>query len=91
MVSFSIKSTDKGWVEIKMTKKVIVKIHELTKEKGISLRELSRLTDIRHAALSELANQKRKNINFYHIEKIANTLELNDIRDIIDLTENTEK
>ncbi len=84
MVSFSIKSTDISWAGIKMTKKVIVKIHELTKEKGISLRELSRLTDIRHAALSELANQKRKNINFRHIEKIAETFEIEDIRDIID-------
>ncbi len=84
MVSFSIKSTDISWAGIKMTKKVIVKINELTKEKGISLRELSRLTDIRHAALSELANQKRQNINFRHIEKIAETFELDDIREIID-------
>ncbi|AZV69487.1 XRE family transcriptional regulator [Bacillus cereus] len=67
-----------------MTKKVIIKIHDLTKEKGISLRELSRLTDIRHAALSELANQKRKNINFRHIEKIAETFNIEDIREIID-------
>ncbi|MCM0627493.1 helix-turn-helix transcriptional regulator [Lysinibacillus sp. OL1_EC] len=51
----------------------------------ISLRELSRLTDIRHAALSELANQKRQNIHFHHIEKIAETLEIEDIRDIINL------
>lgn len=84
MVSFSIKSTDISWVGIKMTKKVIIKIHDLTKEKGISLRELSRLTDIRHAALSELANQKRKNINFRHIEKIAETFNIEDIREIID-------
>ncbi|HDR7286089.1 helix-turn-helix transcriptional regulator [Bacillus paranthracis] len=67
-----------------MNKKVIVKIHELTKEKGISLRELSRLTDIRHAALSELANQKRQNINFRHIEKIAETFNIDDISKIID-------
>lgn len=70
-----------------MTRKVKVKIHELVNQRGISLRELSRLTDIRHAALSELANQKRQNINFSHIEKIADTLELDDIRDIIDLIE----
>ncbi|WPK12112.1 helix-turn-helix transcriptional regulator [Lysinibacillus louembei] len=68
-----------------MAKKIKVNIHELTKQKGISLRELSRLTDIRHAALSELANQKRQNINFHHIEKIAETLEIEDIREIIDL------
>ncbi|HBT72162.1 MAG TPA: XRE family transcriptional regulator [Lysinibacillus sp.] len=74
-----------------MTRKVKVKIHELVNQRGISLRELSRLTDIRHAALSELANQKRQNINFSHIEKIADTLELDDIRDIIDLIEDKDK
>lgn len=74
-----------------MIRKVKVKIHELVNQRGISLRELSRLTDIRHAALSELANQKRQNINFSHIEKIADTLELDDIREIIDLIEYKEK
>lgn len=68
-----------------MGRKVVVKIRELTKSKGISLRELSRLTDIRHAALSELASQKRKNINFTHIEKIADTFGIDDIREIIDI------
>ncbi|WP_440697282.1 helix-turn-helix domain-containing protein [Bacillus subtilis] len=67
-----------------MSKKVIVKIKELTEKNGISLRELSRLTDIRHAALSELANHKRKNINFGHIERIAETFDIDDIREIID-------
>lgn len=74
-----------------MTSKIRVKIHELVKQRGISLRELSRLTDIRHATLSELANHKRQNINFNHIEKIADTLELNDIREIIDLIEIKDK
>lgn len=66
-----------------MSKKVIVKINELLQQENISLRELSRLTDIRHAALSELANQKRQNINFSHIEKIADALNIEDIRDLI--------
>lgn len=74
-----------------MARRVKVKIHELAKRRGISLRELSRLTDIRHAALSELANQKRQNINFSHIERIADTLELDDIREIIDLIEIKDK
>ena len=45
-----------------MSKKVIVNLNELLQQEGLSLRELSRLTDIRHAALSELANQKSLNI-----------------------------
>lgn len=74
-----------------MARRVKVKIHELANQKGISLRELSRLTDIRHDALSELANQKRQNINFSHIERIADTLELDDIREIIDLIKIKDK
>ncbi|GGN67451.1 MULTISPECIES: helix-turn-helix domain-containing protein [Oceanobacillus] len=70
-----------------MEKKVVIKIKELLVEHNISLRELSRLTDIRHATLSELSNHKRENINFRHIEKIAEALGVDDIRDIIDLTD----
>ncbi|PYI51478.1 helix-turn-helix domain-containing protein [Paenibacillus flagellatus] len=70
-----------------MSKKVVVKIPELLKQRGISLRELSRLSDVRHAALSELANGKRANINFSHIEKIADALGISDIREIVDLVE----
>ncbi|MDG0872133.1 helix-turn-helix transcriptional regulator [Paenibacillus thiaminolyticus] len=69
-----------------MGKKVVVKIAELTTKHGISLRELSRLADVRHAALSELSNGKRSNINFAHIEKIADALGIDDIREIIDLS-----
>lgn len=70
-----------------MAKKVVVKIPALLKRHGISLRELSRLSDVRHAALSELSNGKRENINFSHIEKIADALGISDIREIIDLDE----
>jgi len=70
-----------------MGKRVVVKIPELLRKHGISLRELSRLTDIRHAALSELSNQKRQNINFSHIEKIAETFRIQDIREIVDLVD----
>ncbi|MNI64464.1 hypothetical protein D3C73_1199090 [compost metagenome] len=70
-----------------MAKKVVVKISELTKQHKISLRELSRLSDVRHAALSELSNGKRENVNFSHIVRIAEALNIQDIRDIIDLVE----
>ncbi|TDF95375.1 helix-turn-helix domain-containing protein [Paenibacillus piri] len=70
-----------------MTKKVVVKITELLKQSGMSLRELSRLADVRHAALSELSNGKRSNINFAHIEKIAEALSISDIGEILELVE----
>ncbi|MDG0814224.1 helix-turn-helix domain-containing protein [Cohnella rhizosphaerae] len=68
-----------------MAKKVVLMIQELLHQYNISLRELSRITDIRHAALSELANHKRQNVNFGHIERIAEALKIEDIREIIDL------
>lgn len=71
----------------KKEKKIVIKIDELVKKHNISLRELSRLSDVRHAALSELSNHKRQNINFGHIERIAEALNIDDIREIIDLEE----
>ncbi|MNP44205.1 Helix-turn-helix domain protein [compost metagenome] len=74
-----------------MAKKVIVKVGELTKKHKISLRELSRLSDVRHAALSELSNGKRESISFSHIERIAEALNISDIREIIELVEEGEE
>lgn len=74
-----------------LAKKVVVKIKELTKKRNISLRELSRLSDVRHAALSELANGKRDSISFGHIERIAEALDISDIREIVDLVEENKE
>lgn len=73
-----------------MGKKVVVKIADLAKAHNISLRELSRRSDVRHAALSELSNGKRESINFSHIERIAEALNISDIREIVDLVEGEE-
>lgn len=75
----------------KIAKKVVVKIKDLTKKHNTSLRELSRLSDVRHAALSELANGKRESISFSHIERIAEALNIRDIREIIELVEENEE
>ncbi|WP_368855280.1 helix-turn-helix domain-containing protein [Turicibacter sanguinis] len=48
----------------------MVKIHEFLHQQGISLRELFRLTDIRHAALSELENQKRQKLTLITSKKL---------------------
>lgn len=74
-------------VGITMGKDIHFKIKELLVKHDISLRELSRLADIRHAALSELANQKRQRFDRDHIRRIAEALEITDIREIIDLVD----
>lgn len=74
-----------------MAKKIVIHIPELLKEHNITLRELARKAGVRHAALSELSNGKRENINFNHIVKIAEALNISDIREIIDIVEVEDK
>ncbi|MBI6863029.1 MULTISPECIES: helix-turn-helix domain-containing protein [Lysinibacillus] len=75
-----------------MAKQVVVKIDYLIKEYKVgSLRKLAEKCDIRHAALSELKSGKRKNINFGHIERIAETFGIDDITEIIDFVEVDEE
>ncbi|MFB5193616.1 helix-turn-helix domain-containing protein [Neobacillus sp. KR4-4] len=69
-----------------MGKKVVVKLHSLLGKMGISMRELSRRSGVRLAALIELANHQRQNINFKHIEQIAEALGIDDIREIVEIT-----
>ncbi|WP_339323216.1 helix-turn-helix transcriptional regulator [Paenibacillus sp. FSL W8-0194] len=70
-----------------MAYKVKVVFGGLLHERGMTLNELSLKADVRRAALSELVNGKRGNINFEHIAKIAEALDVNDISKIITLVE----
>lgn len=70
-----------------LDKKVVIKINQLLEKRKISQRQLSKLSDVRHAALSELANGKRESISFAHIERIAEALDIDDITEIIDIVD----
>ncbi|GED14414.1 helix-turn-helix domain-containing protein [Aneurinibacillus migulanus] len=75
-----------------MAKRVVIKIEEISKNHGnLSLSELSDLTGVRRATLSELTNGKRKRIEFSHIERIAEALKIEDIREIIDFIDSHER
>jgi DNA-binding Xre family transcriptional regulator len=54
----------------------------------MSIHQLHLKTGIRRATLSELANGKRQRIQFDHIEKIANALEIDDINEILMIKKN---
>lgn len=62
-----------------------IKIHSLLKKYNISLSELSRLSDIEVARLSELSNGKRQRIQINHLIRIAEALDIDDIGEIIQL------
>ncbi|MBP2098419.1 helix-turn-helix domain-containing protein [Enterococcus rivorum] len=62
-----------------------IKIHDLINKHAISLSELSRLSDIEVAGLSELANGKRQRIQINHLIRIAEAMNIDDIGEIIQL------
>jgi DNA-binding Xre family transcriptional regulator len=66
--------------------KVEILINKLLAERGMSLRELARLSGIEPSNLSNLANGKRERIYLEHIERIAEALEITDISKILRLT-----
>jgi putative transcriptional regulator len=63
---------------------VRVKIQELLDEYHISLRELSRKTDISHSTLCLLSQQKRQKVQLSHIKSICEALEITDPRKIFE-------
>jgi putative transcriptional regulator len=70
-----------------MSRIVVIKLKDLLLEKGITIRKLSRLSDVRPAALCELANQKRVNVHLHHLTRIANALDIDDMNQIITFEE----
>lgn len=70
-----------------MKKKVVVKIFKLCESEGISLKDLSKLTKIPYEALNELANKRGQGFNPGYVERIADVLNIKDIREIIDIVD----
>lgn len=66
-----------------MGRNLSVMILQLLDEHKMTIRELERRTGIRYATLHELANNKRQNINFGHINRIGDALNITDVRHII--------
>lgn len=69
----------------KVLVKVEIILNELLSRYDLSINRLHLLTGIRRATLSELANGKRQRIQLDHIERIANTLKIEDINEIVTL------
>lgn len=67
-----------------MAIKVVFKLKELLKEKNMSQKQLAEVTNIRESTISDIARGTRTVLNYEHLEKISNALNLSDIRDIID-------
>lgn len=72
--------TDEGKID---RLRIYIKLKEVLHERKISQKELAKLTNIRPAAISELANNQRSTINKEHVEKIAEALHITDLSELI--------
>jgi putative transcriptional regulator len=74
-------------VERAMGKKAYVKIYDLMDKTGLSLREIGRRADIGHSALSAMGQEKREYVYLEHLNRIADTFDISDMREILDFKE----
>jgi len=66
-------------------RKLVVHIHELLKKEGWSLSKLALEADIDKSKLSRLASGRRESLYIDYLVKIAETLDIDDLNEIVSL------
>lgn len=69
-----------------MKKKYVVKlkVKEAIEARGITQKKLAEMSGIRESTVSDIVRGSRTVINFEHLSKIAEALEVNNIAELID-------
>ena len=67
--------------------KVKLKVKELLEERNITQKRLAQISGIRESTISDIVRGTRTVINFEHLSKIAEALEIDNISQLIDFEE----
>ena len=67
--------------------KVKLKVKELLEERNITQKKLAQISGIRESTISDIFRGTRTVINFEHLSKIAEALEIDNISQLIDFEE----
>ena len=67
--------------------KVKLKVKELLEERNITQKKLAQISGIRESTISDIVRVTRTVINFEHLSKIAEALEIDNISQLIDFEE----
>ena len=67
--------------------KVKIKVKELLEERNITQKKLAQISGIRESTISDIVRGTRTVINFEHLSKIAEALEIDNISQLIDFEE----
>lgn len=63
---------------------VKLKVKEAIEKRGITQKRLAEMSGIRESTISDIVRGTRTVINFEHLSKIAETLEVSNITELID-------
>lgn len=64
--------------------KIVVKLRNVLRDRHMTQKELAQKVGIREGTISDIANDSRTSINKEHLAKIADSLGIRDIRELID-------
>ena len=64
--------------------KVKLKVKELLEERNITQKKLAQISGIRESTISDIVRGTRTVINFEHLSKIAEALEIDNLSQLID-------
>ena len=67
--------------------KVKLKVKELLEERNITQKKLAQISGIRESTISDIVRGTRTVINFEHLSRIAEALEIDNISQLIDFEE----
>jgi len=62
-----------------------IRLDKVLKERGLTQKQLSEMTGLRPAAISQLCNNFVQRISIEHIEKIAEALEITDLNELMEI------
>ncbi|TQR44894.1 XRE family transcriptional regulator [Paenibacillus popilliae] len=69
---------------------IVCNLKQLLEERGLEQKQLSEMTKIREATISEMVRNKNKMFPRHVLEKIANALDIDDISKIITFKQNMD-
>lgn len=64
--------------------KIQLKVKDALTSRNITQKELAKMTGIRESTISDIVRNTRTGVNYEHLSKIAEALEITDIRELID-------
>lgn len=71
--------------EKNVSRKISIRLRPLLSERGITQKELAEKTGLREATISRIARDAGTSISFEHLARIADALNVDDIRELIEL------